>query len=39
LNWITQLAFLPNQIDKIKAFLDQENQVLEQDIDSDEESC
>jgi len=38
LNCITQLALLPEQVNKIKIFLDQENQELEQDIGSDEES-
>ncbi len=38
LNCITHLALLTEQIDKIKSFLDQENQVLEQNIGSDEES-
>jgi DNA sulfur modification protein DndD len=38
LNYINQLALLPEQVDKIKTFLDRENQQLEQDIDSDSES-
>jgi DNA sulfur modification protein DndD len=38
LNYIGQLAFLPEKIDKIRTFLAQENQALEQDINSDEES-
>ena len=38
LNCIFQLALLPEQIDEIKSFLAQENQKLEQDIDSNEES-
>ncbi len=38
LNCITQLALLPEQIDKIKSFLDQENQAIEQDMDSNEDS-
>ncbi len=38
LNCITHLALLTEQLDKIKSFLDQENQVLEQNIGSDEES-
>lgn len=36
-NCIEQLALLPEQIDKIKAFIEQEDQELEQDINLDEE--
>jgi len=35
---ITQLALLPEQINKIKSFLDQENKAIEQDMDSTEDS-
>lgn len=38
LNCIAQLALLPEQFGKIKTFIEQENQELEQDIESDEES-
>ena len=38
LDLIAQVAFLPEQFDKIKSFLDQENQALAQEIDSDKES-
>lgn len=38
LNCIAQLALLPKQVDKIKLFIAQENQELEQDIDFIEES-
>jgi DNA sulfur modification protein DndD len=38
LNCLAQLALLPEQIDKIKSFIEQDNQELEQDIDSNEES-
>jgi len=38
LNCITQLALLPEQINKIKSFLDQENKAIEQDMDSTEDS-
>jgi len=38
LNCIAQLALIPEKFDKIKSFLDQENQKLEQNIGSDEES-
>ncbi len=36
LNWITQLAIKDEQIDKIKYFLNQENQALEQETAPDE---
>lgn len=38
LNCIAHLALLPEQLDKIKLFLAQENQTLEQDIGSEEKS-
>lgn len=38
LNWITQLAISDEQIDKIKYFLNQENQVLEQETNEHEKS-
>lgn len=38
LNCIAELALLPEQLDKIKSFIAQENQELEQDINSNEES-
>lgn len=38
LNCIAELALLPEQLDKIKSFIAQENQELEQDINSNKES-
>ena len=38
LDLISQVALLPEQFDKIKLFLDRENQALAQEIDSDKES-
>lgn len=38
LNCVFQLDLLPEQIDRVKAFIKQENQKLEQDIDANEES-
>ena len=38
INWITQLAISDEQIDKIKYFLNQENQVLEQETTETENS-